>query len=169
MEKDILREFVEQQENLMHLNKCVAFILKSMKKRNRVRKNIINVSYVTPIDFDEITMISYVNLVYASLKDYYKVCRKHDPCIIDAKKHLMEISPDLDVCFCPGIMFDCQGNRLGRGKGFYDRYLRNKPNLLKIGVCLEDRLLPYGETIKVQKHDVKMDAILTNRSFTICS
>jgi len=64
----------------------------------------------------------------------------------------------IDLVIVPGIAFDWQKNRLGRGKGFYDRFFE-KNNLLKIGVCFDFQFL---ETVPHSKHDIKMDIIVTS-------
>jgi 5-formyltetrahydrofolate cyclo-ligase len=46
-------------------------------------------------------------------------------------------SEDIDVVFVPLLTFDWQGNRVGYGKGIYDRFLSTcKPDTLKIGLSL---------------------------------
>lgn len=60
----------------------------------------------------------------------------------------------------PGLGFDRAGKRLGRGKGFYDRFLSDK-KLLKVGVCLEALVV---EELPVDKHDVGMDYLITDQS-----
>ncbi|MCM1369682.1 MAG: 5-formyltetrahydrofolate cyclo-ligase [Candidatus Amulumruptor caecigallinarius] len=68
------------------------------------------------------------------------------------------IDPDiLDLIIVPGVAFDHKGNRLGRGKGFYDRLLSNT-RATKIGVGYEFQIV---EEIPTETHDVPMDAIVS--------
>jgi 5-formyltetrahydrofolate cyclo-ligase len=62
-----------------------------------------------------------------------------------------------DLILVPGMAFDLGGNRLGRGKGFYDRILENATGI-KCGVCHDFQLL---EKIPAEPHDAKMDFIFT--------
>lgn len=64
---------------------------------------------------------------------------------------------ELDMIIVPGVAFDRNKNRLGRGKGFYDRLLANT-NAIKIGVCYDFQLLNIIPTVP---HDIKMDIIIT--------
>lgn len=59
--------------------------------------------------------------------------------------------------FVPGVGFDLAGNRLGRGKGFYDRYFENA-NGIKIGIAWSGQM---KENIPVESHDRHMDFIIT--------
>jgi 5-formyltetrahydrofolate cyclo-ligase len=69
-----------------------------------------------------------------------------------------EISLDkFDLVLVPGMAFDLQGNRLGRGQGFYDRLLE-KASGIKCGVGYDFQLL---ENIPTEMHDAKVDFILT--------
>ncbi len=43
----------------------------------------------------------------------------------------------IELGIIPGMSFDNEGNRLGRGKGFYDRFLSKVPQLYKIGLCFD--------------------------------
>lgn len=70
---------------------------------------------------------------------------------------------ELDLIIVPGVAFDLNGNRLGRGKGFYDRLLNNT-NALKIGIGYDCQLL---EQIPAEPHDVKMDAVITPNNIII--
>jgi 5-formyltetrahydrofolate cyclo-ligase len=69
----------------------------------------------------------------------------------------------LDLIFIPGVAFDRKSNRLGFGKGFYDKFLKNMPdNTLKIGVAFDFQIF---ETIKSDPWDIKMDIIVTEKGF----
>ena len=64
----------------------------------------------------------------------------------------------------PGLAFDRQGNRLGRGKGYYDRFLvgarRTAKSITALGVCLSEQLVdavPHGE------RDQRLDGIITEK------
>ena len=68
----------------------------------------------------------------------------------------------IDLVIVPGVAFDRNKSRLGRGKGYYDRYFINK-RIVKIGVCFDFQLL---ESIPIDSFDIKMDKVVTN-SFLI--
>ena len=55
----------------------------------------------------------------------------------------------IDVVLVPGLAFDRFGNRLGRGKGYYDRFLRRLPdNVLTIGLAFDGMIrnhIPHDE------------------------
>lgn len=63
----------------------------------------------------------------------------------------------LDLVVVPGVAFTREGARLGRGRGYYDRYL-SRPGLRAfcIGVCFAHQLV---DTLPVEPHDRTMDAV----------
>ncbi len=63
----------------------------------------------------------------------------------------------IDVAVIPGMAFDKKGNRLGRGKGYYDRFLSNFDGI-KIGIGYDFQLL---DSIPAEQHDKKMDWVVT--------
>lgn len=63
----------------------------------------------------------------------------------------------IDVAIVPGMSFDSDNNRLGRGKGYYDRFLRKIPDIYKIGICYEFQKRTH---IPTDDFDVKMDEII---------
>lgn len=71
---------------------------------------------------------------------------------------ILPIHPEeLDLIIVPGIAFDNEKNRLGRGKGFYDRLLQHT-NVIKIGIGYNFQLI---ESIPHNENDIKMDIVIT--------
>lgn len=64
---------------------------------------------------------------------------------------------DLHVIIVPGIAFDLQGNRLGRGGGYYDRILEQYRGK-RIGLAFECQII---ESMPVSGHDQRLDWIVT--------
>jgi 5-formyltetrahydrofolate cyclo-ligase len=73
-----------------------------------------------------------------------------------------QVTPD--VIITPLLAFDAQLNRLGQGKGFYDytfaEYCKQGLNVCKLGLALE---MQKVEKIPVAEHDIRLDAIVTER------
>ena len=65
---------------------------------------------------------------------------------------------DIDLVITPGLAFDRNNNRLGHGKGYYDRLLAGM-HVYKIGICFHFQL--FNE-IPCNLHDVRMDMVITN-------
>ena len=65
----------------------------------------------------------------------------------------------LDVVFIPLLAFDTKGNRVGYGKGFYDRFLAKcRPETLKIGVSLFEAV---PEITDASAEDIRLDYCVT--------
>lgn len=68
----------------------------------------------------------------------------------------------IDMVITPMLVADKQGNRVGYGKGFYDRFLKGcKPDCMKIGLSL----FPLIDVIDAGDHDVQLDAVVLPNSF----
>lgn len=63
----------------------------------------------------------------------------------------------IDLAIVPGMAFDFRGNRLGRGKGYYDRFLPSLTHAFMLAVCF-----PYQhvEAVPADSHDCRMDAVV---------
>lgn len=67
----------------------------------------------------------------------------------------------IDVCIVPIVAFDKDLNRVGFGKGYYDRFLKDvDPHCVKVGVAYYFQKV---KKIKAEEHDVKLDVIVTDR------
>lgn len=64
---------------------------------------------------------------------------------------------NIDVIIVPAVAFDKQGNRLGRGGGYYDRFLKKQSHATFIGVGYDFQLV---DEVPVRKHDQKMHRII---------
>jgi 5-formyltetrahydrofolate cyclo-ligase len=66
------------------------------------------------------------------------------------------------VLVTPGMAFDRQGNRMGHGKGYYDRFFARLDGLglsyVAVALCLEQQIIPRVPT---ESWDRRMDAICT--------
>lgn len=63
-------------------------------------------------------------------------------------------SGPIETILVPGIAFDESKNRLGLGKGFYDRFLSKHVNAQKIGVGFQEQLT---HSLPIESHDEKVD------------
>ena len=63
---------------------------------------------------------------------------------------------EIDFVIVPGVAFDKNGYRLGYGKGYYDRFLKDI-SPYKLGVCQKEF---FAENLPHDKHDIKMNNIL---------
>ena len=63
----------------------------------------------------------------------------------------------IDVAVVPGMAFDAQGHRLGRGKGYYDRFLAKVPDVYKIGLCFSWQMV---DEVPSEANDITMDEVM---------
>ena len=64
----------------------------------------------------------------------------------------------IDFVAVPGMAFDRNGHRLGRGKGYYDRLLPKLTNAYKAGICFPYQVV---DEVPVEPTDITMDGIIT--------
>lgn len=66
---------------------------------------------------------------------------------------------NLDFILVPGLLFGKQGERLGRGAGFYDRYLKRAPNALRISVCFDEQV---RESLPEEPWDLRVNGWISD-------
>lgn len=69
----------------------------------------------------------------------------------------------MEMIIVPGVAFDRQGNRVGRGKGFYDRLLA-ETKALTVGVGYDFQLF---DMVPTEPHDTPLDVIITESSHLV--
>ena len=122
---------------------------------------------------DEIDLMEF----YKSLKSLGKICcfpvvdgdvmyaREAQDDFIPGAFGILEpggkfILPDsIDLVIVPGVMFDVECNRLGRGKGYYDKFLQDL-TAFKIGICPDSLLV---DSLPCEEHDLPMDMVITEK------
>jgi len=62
-----------------------------------------------------------------------------------------------DLLLVPAVAYTVQGQRLGRGKGYYDRYLAKHSSCPTLGICRSHQLV---RSLPVEAHDKRVDAVL---------
>ncbi|GMU21189.1 MAG: 5-formyltetrahydrofolate cyclo-ligase [Phycisphaerae bacterium] len=66
----------------------------------------------------------------------------------------------IDLVVVPGLGFDLQGNRIGRGRGFYDRFLAHPDwHGVACGLALEEQVV---HSVPVSDHDMQVDMLVTD-------
>lgn len=65
-----------------------------------------------------------------------------------------------DIVIVPGVSFSHELDRLGYGGGFYDSFLARHKECMKIAIAFEFQM---RDNIPVEKHDIKMDMIITEK------
>lgn len=80
--------------------------------------------------------------------------------------HELPVRPaDIEAVIIPMLAFDLEGNRLGYGAGYYDRFLCRYPHPKKIGIAFSCQQL---EHIPTDENDVKVDCVVTERGILQC-
>lgn len=84
--------------------------------------------------------------------------------VMEPNKGKLVDSSKIDLIFLPGLVFDKNGNRLGRGKGYYDKFLKNT-KAKKIGLAFDFQVI---DGVPTNKHDVSVDMIVTEKEVIDC-
>ena len=85
--------------------------------------------------------------------------------ILEPPAELPVLAPEqLNLILTPGMAFSPRGARLGRGKGYYDRFLERARGKT-MGLCFAGRVL---EEIPMEPHDRFVDAVLTDQRAILC-
>ncbi len=77
--------------------------------------------------------------------------------ILEPKTEELVDPKTVDFAIIPGVAFDKKGNRLGRGKGFYDRFLK-ETNAFKVAVGYDFQIL---DEVPVSSFDVPVDMVVS--------
>lgn len=94
---------------------------------------------------------------------------KNDNCDVFQPKitcELLENINDISTIFVPLVAFDKHLNRIGSGKGYYDRFFNNHNYKgFKVGVSQSSQL--SNQIIDAEPHDVKLDSVITEKEIFV--
>ena len=152
-------------------------------KYKEIRKNIKNKEELDKIIFNKVINLEeykqsdlILALIKYSLKNSKKVavpkCEGNDIIfyyinsledleegkfrILEPKTNQKVTNLTNSICIVPGVAFDKQNNRIGYGRGFYDRFLENFSGI-RIGLTYKECIC---EKIYVDENDIKMDKVI---------
>jgi 5-formyltetrahydrofolate cyclo-ligase len=82
-------------------------------------------------------------------------------------QHCPEIpAGEIDLIFVPGLAFTRTGGRLGRGGGFYDRFLAGvRPRAVKLGICFHAQIVA---ALPLESHDHEVDQVVSETAVFRC-
>ena len=93
-----------------------------------------------------------------SLKNGYKGIPEPDDSSVN-------ISERPDLLIMPGLAFDNKLNRIGYGKGYYDRYLSNlNSHINTIALCFEEQIVDY---LPSDEYDIRPDIIISDQRIIV--
>ncbi|AXK51317.1 5-formyltetrahydrofolate cyclo-ligase [Spiroplasma alleghenense] len=175
--KVLVSEFSESQKN--NENQVITdWVINYLKKNNLTKIGIYNsmpneVSTIKIVDFclnNAIEVFVPKMCPYYSL-EFYQIFEnsnweQNNPYNIKEPKELtskVDLN-DLQIIIVPILGFDDKKNRLGRGKGYYDRTLVKLSNTIKIGLAFSCQ--KHQEVLPIEENDVPLDFIVTGK-FTL--
>jgi 5-formyltetrahydrofolate cyclo-ligase len=127
-----------------------------IKKCLEIKKQVV----VPKIDMNNRTMLCSSLIRWDDLvTGAYNILEPRQECL---KEVFLE---SIDLIVIPGIAFDCQGNRIGHGMGYYDRLLKKKITAHRLGLAFEFQI---ADIIPSEKHDVKVNKIVTEKRIITC-
>ena len=141
-------------------------------EQNQAFKDATNILAYWSMD-DEVQTPAFIDKWTATGKRFYLPSIQGDDLIVkryDGTLHpgeqfgipepdgeqVTDLSP-ITLVLVPGRAFDAAGNRMGRGRGFYDRLLPQLPDAVKAGVCFDCQKLP---SVPTDDNDFKMDFVI---------
>ena len=111
--------------------------------------------------FVPIILPECLNLAPSKIFDFDIELEKGKKGILEPKKEYYRLFPseNIDLIIVPGVVFDLRGNRIGRGFGYYDNFLRKIRTSTKvIALAFEMQIV---KKIPVDKNDIPVDKIIT--------
>ena len=173
---EIRKKILGIRKNYQVKNKKINFKeILNILKESKIKKKIIGGYYPYNYEINSIHIlekfekkkyrISLPKIRKNSQMDFFQWSFK-DPLTINKYGIPEPISTKIqfpNILLVPLVAYDKDLNRLGYGGGFYDRYIkkiRKKKDVITIGFSYSFQKI---KQIKINKHDIKLDFVLTNK------
>ncbi|MBN2600071.1 MAG: 5-formyltetrahydrofolate cyclo-ligase [Candidatus Thermoplasmatota archaeon] len=186
--KESIRSLLRKKRNAMHESEVleksrrIKAHLFSMQEFQKARTILFYVSYDNEVNTHEmiqesLRMKKHIAVPVSDAETRTIICStlsKWDDLslgaynILEPRKDCIEqIAPtSIDLILLPGIAFDSEGNRIGHGKGYYDRLLQNNLHANRFGLAFEFQIV---EKIPTGKHDRRVEKIITEDRIINCT
>ena len=113
--------------------------------------------------FVPIILLECINLTPSKMFDFDIELEKGNKGILEPKKeyHRLFAPENIDLIIVPGVAFDSDGNRIGRGFGYYDNFLRKvRPSTKIIALAFEMQIV---KKVLTDKNDIPVHKIITEK------
>lgn len=174
MNKKELRERFKTVRNHLHLKKERSFDMVSslLDHKKVLASKVISVFVSFGNEIDTLPLISKLfetkkrvvvpwiakndEMIMKEIKSFGDLTEENRYGIKEPKKECKAIcKEEIDLMIVPGLAFDKKGYRLGYGKGYYDKFLRNT-SISTIGIGFKEQFI---ETLPIDEFDVPLNEI----------
>ena len=147
-EEDVLKECGDKNNIFIFISKKDEVNTKEIIKKLFIKEKTV----IVPVCNNK-----KCSIIPSKLNDFNELINStYD--ILEPKKVRKFSKSMIDMFFIPGVLFDGDGNRKGRGKGYFDRFLKNvKGKKPIIGLCFKHQII---KKLKVNKWDIPVDKII---------
>ncbi len=140
---------------------------------NNANKIFLYISFKNEVDTTKLIYeckkakkMVYAPIIKGNKMDFFRIDNLEEQDFVINRFGIPEPPKDLEVSYpsekclmiIPGLGFSINGSRLGRGGGFYDRYLSENPDIIKVAVAFNIQIC---NKIPTEEWDKKVDYIIT--------
>ena len=173
--QELRKEYLNIRKNIIDKEKKSYEILKRLIETKLYNESkSIGLYYSLKSEVDTLNLINYcladnkivlLPKTFENGMSFYEIVsldnlEKSSFGILEPKEGIIYDKNNIDLIIVPGVCFDKNLNRIGFGKGCYDRYLENY-NGATIGICFEEQV--SSEPIEVEATDIKLKYVITDK------
>lgn len=178
MKNKLRKKYLDIRKNIQEKDeKSLNIFSKIILENKFINAKVIALYKALPSEVNTDNLISYAlglgktvclhkvegdNLVFYRIKSLNDKFLKSDFGVeepINSSNNLVS-NFDINLVIVPGVAFDSNKNRIGFGKGYYDKFLNNF-DVYTIGICFDEQIVEEG--IYADLHDIKMNKVITDK------